>query len=239
MITDNCNANADSSTSSFGNCYTNDARLDEGSFFTGCSKFKVKEIEVFEINPGGSKIGTLEMLELPSRQLESRAFWDFPAIFDEFREKQFILLWRGSRDGFSADEFHSRCDGHPNTLTLILDTKRNIFGGFTPVEWESSKTEKSKADPSLKSFIFTLKNPHYIPARRFPLKPENMHQAIDCDSNCGPCFRDIYVDHNCSFSNTGSFGDRYTNDTGREAVTFFTGSPRFQVKEIEVFEITD
>jgi hypothetical protein len=180
MITDNCNANADSSTSSFGKSYTNDARLDEGSFFTGCSKFKVNEIEVFEIDTGGSKMGTVKMLELPPRKLESRAFWDFPAIFDEFRERQFTLLWRGSCDGFGANDFHSRCDGHANTLTVILDTDGNIFGGFTPLKWDSKSFYK--ADPSLKSFVFTLKNRHNFPARRFALKAEEKNHAIFCDS---------------------------------------------------------
>jgi hypothetical protein len=33
--------------------------------------------------------------------------------------------------------------------------------------------------------------------------------------------------------------ENYTNDTGRKPNTFFTGSTYFQVKEIEVFEITD
>jgi hypothetical protein len=68
--------------------------------------------------------------------LDSRIISDFPEIFAEFREKHFNILWRGSRDGFKAREFHGRCDGHANTLTVILDTKGNIFGGFTPVKWE-------------------------------------------------------------------------------------------------------
>jgi hypothetical protein len=59
---------------------------------------------------------------------------DFPTLFEDFKEKQFASLWRGSRDGFGKHDFHSRCDGHPNTLTVILDTDGNIFGGFTPVE---------------------------------------------------------------------------------------------------------
>jgi hypothetical protein len=62
---------------------------------------------------------------------------DFPEIFAEFRGKQFTLLWRGSRDGFGAFDFHSRCDGHANTLTVILDTNGSIFERFTMVEWES------------------------------------------------------------------------------------------------------
>jgi hypothetical protein len=63
----------------------------------------------------------------------------FPAIFAEFRSKLFSLLWRGSRDRCYASDFHRHCDGHANTLTVMLDTKGNIFGGFTPVEWESQK----------------------------------------------------------------------------------------------------
>jgi hypothetical protein len=181
--------------------------------------------------------------------LGSKIISDFPEIFAEFRGKRFSLLWRGGRDGFGGRDFHDRCDGHANTLTLIEDTKGNIFGGFTPLEWESREwngedgKENSccKADPSLKSFIFTLKNPHNVPARRFALKAERKDWAIYCNSDCGPLFNDIGVSNNCN-ANTTSFtwlGNCYTNDTGRDGKTFFTGSQFFQVKEIEVFEITD
>jgi hypothetical protein len=36
-----------------------------------------------------------------------------------------------------------------------------------------------------------------------------------------------------------SLGRAYTNDTGLDGKTVFTGSQCFQVREIEVFEITD
>jgi hypothetical protein len=163
----------------------------------------------------------------------------FPKIFDEFKQKQFTLLWRGSRDGFGAREFHKRCDGHPNTLTVILDTDGNIFGGFTPVEWDSRSY--GKADPSWASFLFTLKNPHNVPAREFALKLEKKDHAIFCAFTWGPRFCDIAVGDNCN-ANTDNynfkFGRSYTNDTGLDGKTFFTGSEYFLVKEIEVFEIT-
>jgi hypothetical protein len=38
-------------------------------------------------------------------------------MFEEFRAKRFNLLWRGGRDGFTAQEVHLRCDGRANTLT--------------------------------------------------------------------------------------------------------------------------
>jgi hypothetical protein len=59
---------------------------------------------------------------------------DFPALFTEFRGKRFALLSRGSRGGFGARDFHSRCDGYAPILTLIQDTEGNVFGGFKPVE---------------------------------------------------------------------------------------------------------
>jgi hypothetical protein len=181
--------------------------------------------------------------------LDSVIISDFPEIFDEFRGKRFSLLWRGGRDGFGERDFHNRCDGHANTLTLIQDINENIFGGFAPVEWESRKwngksgkeSNCHKADASLKSFIFTLKNPHDIPARTFALKEEMKNMAIYCNSEWGPDFCDIGVSGNCN-ANTLSYtslGFSYTNDTGLDGWTFFTGSEYFQVKEIEVFEISN
>jgi hypothetical protein len=104
-----------------------------------------------------------------------------------------------------------------------------------------------KADDSLKSFLFTLKNPHNIPARRFALKAEKMDEAIYCEVAYGPCFSshcDIAIKNDCN-ANTESYassytylGWGYTNDTGLAEDIVFTGSHSFQVEEIEVFEIT-
>jgi hypothetical protein len=164
----------------------------------------------------------------------------FPPLFTEFGQGRFTLLWRGSRDRFRGRDFHRHCDGLANTLTLILDTAGNIFGGFTPVEWESGR--HSKADPSLKSFLFTLKNPHNFPASKFALKAKRKDHALYCGSSMGPDFTDIGVSDNCNTnagSYTSNFGDAYANDTGIAGFNFFTGSRNFTVKEIEVFEITE
>jgi hypothetical protein len=89
--------------------------------------------------PPAPEINSLIVSDFPTRGwLDSLIVSDFPPLFEEFRAKRFNLLWRGSRDRFTAQEFHRRCDGRATTLTLISDTKGNIFGGFTPVKWESS-----------------------------------------------------------------------------------------------------
>jgi hypothetical protein len=108
------------------------------------------------------------------------------------------------------------------------------------VEWEShTNWPRHKADPSLKSFLFTLKNPYKVPARRFALKAEKKDQAIVCRCGYGPHFCDIFVSDNCNanIQSWTELGRSYTNDTGLDGKTFFTRSEYFQVKEIEVFEI--
>jgi hypothetical protein len=74
---------------------------------------------------------------------------------------------------------------------MIVDTKRNIFGGFTPMEWASR-------DDSLESFVFMLKNPRNVLARRCVLKAEMKHQANSSNSEVGPDFRDVGVPDNCT-----------------------------------------
>jgi hypothetical protein len=184
--------------------------------------------------------------------LDSQIVTEFPRLFEEFQSKHFKLLWRGSRDGFNATEFHHRCDGHANTLTLIQDTNDNIFGGFTPVKWESRpKYPYHKSDDSKLSYLFTLKNPHKVPSRKFVLKAEKNQFAICCHSEHGPIFGydsfygyDIFISNNCNqnvdcFTRIGTrWNDRtYANDT--TVGDFLTGSFNFTVKEIEVFEITN
>jgi hypothetical protein len=167
----------------------------------------------------------------------------FPALLAEFGGKRFPLLWRGSREGFCAEDFHRRWEGHARTLPLIDASAGDIFGVFTPVALESrTKDPRSKGDPNLKSFLFSLKNPHNLAAKKFGLKTENQDEAIECISDCGPVFvGGICVRNRCNtdLSYTSLFGEGHANDTRVDGETFFTGSADFITKEIEVFEITD
>jgi hypothetical protein len=188
----------------------------------------------------------------PPPRFDSRIFRNFPVIFANLEWKQCSLLWRGSRDGFGSKDFHRRCDDHANTLTVILDTKGNIFGGFTPLTWNSwvsnrrqpDESKYKKRDSNMKSFLFTLKNPHNIPPRRFALKFREKDQAISCYSERGPCFGYgppdlmIYDECNTVHYNCTSLGGTYINDTGLSNNIVFTGSGGFQVEDIEVFKIT-
>jgi hypothetical protein len=165
-----------------------------------------------------------------------------PAILSEFRSKSFTLLWRGSRDGFSSRAFHGRCDGHANTLTFILDKCGNVFGGYTPVAWESRTRDFYKPDPTGKSFIFTIKNPSNTSPKTFALRSDKKNSAIACEYSWGPTFGegDIFVSANANEGESSYaryFGDAYKNDTKVSGTTFFTGSANFTLQDIEVFEL--
>jgi hypothetical protein len=71
---------------------------------------------------------------------ESTILSDIPTPLKQFEKGKWALLYRGSRDGFRSSNVHSKCDSHPNTVTVILTTKGFIFGGFTPIAWDSSNS---------------------------------------------------------------------------------------------------
>lgn len=55
------------------------------------------------------------------------------------RPTKMALLYRGSEHGFTAEAFHSRCDGNPvsTSLTFVLSEHNKAFGGFCSTPWSS------------------------------------------------------------------------------------------------------
>ena len=148
------------------------------------------------------------------------------------------LLYRGTRDGFQPDDFHMKCDGHSNTLSIFKAKKSSfIFGGFTTVDWDSSSGEKS--DPI--AFIFSLTNKDNQPLK-MKIDPEHHDFAICCDPEYGPIFgngHDILITKSFS-NNTANLGNsykhpQYENGTD-EADNFLAGSFYFKLEEIEVYQ---
>ena len=45
------------------------------------------------------------------------------------------LLFRATRDGTNNMHFHGKCDGIPNTISIIQTTKGYKFGGYIEKEW--------------------------------------------------------------------------------------------------------
>ena len=162
------------------------------------------------------------------------------------------LLYRGSRDGFKAEDFHRLCDKKGETLVIIKSTNNYIFGGYTSINWDSTKWNgkcgkynNARRQGEGLEFVFTLKNPHGIPPEKFNIKDVWLDHSICCDINLGPIFgcNDIRIENNCN-TNSNSFGyydfvpgEYCFNDTTGKKRMLFTGSSTYKVEEIEVFLI--
>mmetsp|Transcript_24628 Transcript_24628/g.39712 ORF Transcript_24628/g.39712 Transcript_24628/m.39712 type:complete len:367 (-) Transcript_24628:143-1243(-) len=155
------------------------------------------------------------------------------------------LLYKGSRDGFSAANFHSKCDNKGPTLTLVsvgegLKTGF-IFGGFNSYLWNSSDGSYYAAPQSL---LFSLRRntkgtkPHLIKLRRY----NNNH--IYCHSGYGPIFGSGHG--LCIASDCNTNASSYSKLTGRHnfeappecGLAYFAGSRNFKVSEIEIYQAT-
>ena len=87
------------------------------------------------------------------------------------------LLYKGSRDGWNYNDFHSRCDNKGPSVTLFYTSEGRKCGGFTSQSWDSKTLRKFDS----KSFIFSLDNKSVFPIN-------NPEIAIYCGSNIGPAF---------------------------------------------------
>jgi hypothetical protein len=96
-----------------------------------------------------------------------------------------------------------------------------------------------KADPSLRSFLFTLENRHHFPGRRFALKAEKENGAIILIARAVHTFVTLVFTMPATKSTAVTLTNLAAFSRGLDGKTFFTRSERFTVQEIEVFEITD
>ncbi len=149
----------------------------------------------------------------------------------------FKNIYKASVDGFSSAAFHQKCDDWGPTLVVIESIQGFVFGGFTCAKWSSNGYTMRDTT----AFLFTLTNPHGMPATRYPILEKEVDNAIVCHPNFGPIFGGrpyhgiiIYSDsHQNAHSNT-NFPSSFGDVTGKGNTTF-TGHQYFQAKEIEVY----
>jgi hypothetical protein len=141
------------------------------------------------------------------------------------------LLYKASRDGWSADKFHEICCGRGSTITVIA-ANGFLFGGYLSVSWPS---KDAVLDDS--ASLFTLTNKHNIPPTKFAVKRTGEKMAFYSKDKCadfgGP---DLQISNNAS-SNKNSCIDfpNYFHDTTGLGKLLFVGHPKFTPSEVEVY----
>ena len=147
------------------------------------------------------------------------------------------LIFKATKNGFSADNFHKRCDGFEGTLTVINTVDSFIFGGYTEALWSHSDTFKE----DMNAFLFSLVNKENSPIKIDCFKKKH---DIFCHSDYGPTFgdgHDIFIENKCDkfFNSYLNLGECYRHPKygygSVEAESFMGGSIKFQISDIEVY----
>ena len=142
--------------------------------------------------------------------------------------KKFTLLFRASKDGFSASNFHSKCDGKNNTVTLVETLNGKRFGGFANNAWDQRGNYISGSNGFI--FSFDDKSIYYN---------KNSSYEIYCHSSYGPTFgggHDFYICDNCNSSDSSyNNSDHSYNTNGKKNA--MAGTYNFLVKDYEVYQL--
>jgi TLD len=170
---------------------------------------------------------------------------------DWLQRKEFELLYRGTRDGMTAEAFHEKCDGKGPTLVLVAGQSEGepvcVFGGYAGKSWEADRSVILPVD-ARDSFVFTVLNVFGDGIVKMPLNESSQHcwSAMSCYAGWGPVFGSGFavvasrMSPSAEFDNQsfcevfleGTFGDPlgHGNKT-------FTGTQRFTPLEVEVWSV--
>ena len=184
--------------------------------------------EVTEIK---SKINSLAIFEIDSKIIKNRSQLNlikFTLINIYHKEPKFKLLFRATRDGERAYNFHQHCDGIPNTLSIMEGVKGYSFGGYTEATWDSTSGCKSGKN----QFLFSLD--------RMKVYMGNQNTTIHCENNYGPYFCGSCGMYDYYFSKNNNDEQKKGNkpyNNFQEEYELTHGDINFYGKEVEVYQI--
>jgi hypothetical protein len=160
-------------------------------------------------------------------------------IFSELKFIFMKLLYKGSDQAFSCRRFHELCDKKGPTVTIIKSRKGKLFGGFTPIPWESLNGQWTE-DKELKTFLFSIT--HSTKHKLLYANRATYHLNL-----WGPYFgsgHDIYITDGCDNTTENQAQLKYNYDisnlsSGDKAnvASYLAGEPNFSVLEYEVYLI--
>ncbi|CAB4394926.1 unnamed protein product [Rhizophagus irregularis] len=138
---------------------------------------------------------------------------------------QFILLLRGTRDGFDASKFHQLCDNKGATISFArIQNSKQIIGGYNPLHWQQNSTYASTND----SFLFNIPNTDNLDSAKIS-RCSNHNNAVYYNSGYGPTFgngHDLYTQGKTWYT---SNGNSYPNNINL--------SGNYTIDEYEVFKV--
>ena len=136
------------------------------------------------------------------------------------------LIYRATKDGDEAKDFHKKCDEYKNNLVIIMTKTGLRFGGFTRESWEGKGDKLDK-----EAFCFSLdKNKiyNYVKGK----------SSIYVSPEFGPSFGNSVFEIKDKFLEMGGVcSEDHFYDNQEKGCEINNGNEQFDIKEIEVFEV--
>ncbi|XP_052790049.1 interferon-induced protein 44-like isoform X1 [Mya arenaria] len=156
--------------------------------------------------------------------------------------KTFRLLYAITRDGCSAQTFHTKCDKQGPTVTVLYNPSGSVFGGYTSTDWDQNMNGHSS---DTAAFLFQLTFSGKKTVKIFCVKDAT--QSIFNRANLGPLFgsNDLYPFCNTVQESEGvfklngnnSFSVCYKMDGVSSWAEINNGNS--VVNELEVYQLTE
>eukprot|EP00579_Thalassiosira_antarctica_P009335 CAMPEP_0201910044 /NCGR_PEP_ID=MMETSP0903-20130614/1566_1 /ASSEMBLY_ACC=CAM_ASM_000552 /TAXON_ID=420261 /ORGANISM="Thalassiosira antarctica, Strain CCMP982" /LENGTH=597 /DNA_ID=CAMNT_0048444633 /DNA_START=61 /DNA_END=1854 /DNA_ORIENTATION=- len=162
----------------------------------------------------------------------------FTVLHDWLKEDgsdgELSLLYRRSRDGLTAEEFHSKCDDKGCTITAIETTEGHVIGGYSNTSW----TKGNGYRVANKAFLFTLSRNGISCPFKMKLKNSNDTHGIYFQPSFGPVFgkgHDLKVKGSKVTLHHGSTASYECHSSW----PLRNGYGSYTIKEMKVFQVTE
>ena len=151
------------------------------------------------------------------------------------------MIYRGTEDGFKAEDFHGKCDYKGSTLGILKteskDGEVRKSGWYTDIQWNSdfSFHGEYKAG-SGNSFIFLLRDDIKFIILRCKNKEKELYRGRNMCFSIG--LNALNVNSDCSIDDRCSsyLGDYYELPSAYEHYAV-AGTYRFKILEMEVYKM--
>ena len=216
-------------------------------FSNGGAKIKIPEKEQdlkYQVEALTKIISDMKLNEVKKDEVAIKSFVNSSFLNDDDKKLiskwintkkviKFNMLFNTAKDGDSSSTFHYHCDGVFPTVIVVYDTSGRKFGGYSTQNWCQSTVGGSYARAP-DSFIFNLSN-----QKKFELSDQYNANAIYRHNSYGPVFgggHDLCLASSCK-SNTSSYCNKSSYNTGNTNILGGNGSTSFQVSYYEVYQV--
>ncbi|CAE7345534.1 KCTD12 [Symbiodinium natans] len=207
--------------------------------------------------PSGKRAPWLRLLKYLNLQTVIKESWDSDLLAgeserdkllsmlcestpDSTREVSLDLLYRASRDGFSHQAFHQKCDAQGPTVLVARSARGHLFGGYTETPWDSS-VAGGQYKACSESFLFRLAGPGTVQPSKHKIF-QNHPNGIYCHPGHSATFgggHDMRVFSQGAAAKVAfSIGNTYSSASPQGNFTFLAETQQAVVTDVEVFAVT-